>query len=188
MPCSNPHSILAPDVLEPPGMRSHLPARHAGIRGKRSRRNSGEGGGIQRSSLRTAKAELARAGNQVASGFVRSSEDSKKIIRLLREIIVDYAGEMVLAGQRKDAEAGAVSSGSSQYQSMPMVKDGTNPFPITDSPTQEAMADSAIIKAKTRNSDDSGGTIRGGEDRNRNPIAGMNERIYGRQRLRGTVF
>jgi hypothetical protein len=83
----------------------------------------------------------------------RSSEDSKKIIRLLRKIIVDYAGGMALAGQSKNADPDTTSFGNSQYQPVPMVKDGTNPFPATGSHTQEAMDDSVILKTKTRNSE-----------------------------------
>jgi hypothetical protein len=80
-------------------------------------------------------------------------ETSRKIIRrLLQEIIVDCAGDMILAGQQKDTGPGAVSSGSSQYPPVAIVKDGTNPFPISISHKQEATDDLVILKTKTKNS------------------------------------
>jgi hypothetical protein len=92
----------------------------------------------------------ARAG-VLQPALPRSPEASQKVIRLLQEIIADYAGTMLLAGQCKNADSSTASSGSSQYPPVPVVKDGTNPFPVTDSPAQEATGDSAILKAKARN-------------------------------------
>jgi hypothetical protein len=76
-----------------------------------------------------------------------SSEASEKIVRLFREIIVDYAGEMVLAGQRNGADANA------QYPSVPVMKEDTIPFPVPVSSTQESTGDAAILKVKNRKSD-----------------------------------
>jgi hypothetical protein len=91
-------------------------------------------------------------------------ETSRKIIRrLLQEIIVDCAGDMILAGQQKDTGPGAASSGSSQYPPVAIVKDGTNPFPAAGSHRQEAMGNSIIIKKKTTNSEASS------EDEGQNP-------------------
>jgi hypothetical protein len=85
--------------------------------------------------LREAERRLKRArATEPQHTLPESSEVSRKIIRrLVQEVILDYAGDMVLAGKQKDAE------------SIVIVKDGTNPFPAT------AVEDAATLKTKTRN-------------------------------------
>ena len=91
--------------------------------------------------LREAKRRLKRArATEPQHTLPESSEVSRKIIRrLVQEVILDYAGDMVLAGKQKDAE------------SIVIVKDGTNPFPLAGSPSPNAVEDSATLKTKTRN-------------------------------------
>jgi hypothetical protein len=91
--------------------------------------------------IKRARAIMSRA------ALPNSSEASRKIARLVHKIIVDYAGEMVLAGQCKEADTGA------QYPPVPVMKDGTNPFPVPVSPVQGFTSDAAILKVKNRNPD-----------------------------------
>jgi hypothetical protein len=114
--------------------------------------------------LRESERRVVRArAVELQLALPRSPEASQKVIRLLQEIIADYAGTMLLAGQRKDHEPGAATDGSTHP---PVVKDGTNPFPVPGIPTQGAMDDSIILKKETRNSDLSGASI---EDEDTNP-------------------
>jgi len=91
--------------------------------------------------LRKAKRRLksARAAELHFSG---SPEASRKIIRhLLQEIIVEYAGEMVLAGQRKTPDP----DGNAQNPPVASVKDGTHSLPVPVTPTSQAIADSKAL-------------------------------------------
>jgi len=80
----------------------------------------------------------------------RSPEASQKVVRLLQEMIVDYAGAMILAGQRKDAEAGAVLSEDSQYGPLQTAKNGTSPLPAKGGTKREATHDQKMGKTATR--------------------------------------
>ncbi|MBN1548575.1 MAG: hypothetical protein JW902_18145 [Syntrophaceae bacterium] len=102
-----------------------------------------------------------------------SSEASRKLAQLVHEIIVDYAGEMVLAGQHKNADTGK------QYPHIPIIKDETNPFPPLTTPMQEATDYAAVPKAKTKNTEITEETSRD-EDINPQPNR-RNERTNSRK-------
>jgi hypothetical protein len=77
----------------------------------------------------------------------KSPEDAKNLTQLVRKIVADYEGEMIRAGQRKGADA------QTQYPSVPVMKEGANPFPSPVNPMPELMGDAENHNAKNRYSD-----------------------------------
>jgi hypothetical protein len=70
-------------------------------------------------------------------------EASRKVIRrLLQEIIVDCAGDMILAGKCKPSD----SSGDAQHPPLPIQKNGTDLLPATGNPEPLTAADPAALK------------------------------------------